>query len=48
MIEYEKVLLVKVDTLKNTANALTKSVSIDKFFGCRETMGIGSMTKLSY
>ena len=27
MIEDKKVLLIKVDTLKNTTNALTKSVS---------------------
>jgi len=31
MIEDEKVLLVKVDTLKNTVDALTKSVSSEKF-----------------
>eukprot|EP00253_Pinus_taeda_P016507 PITA_16507 len=40
MIEDKKVLLVKVDTLKNTAAALTKSVSSEKFSWCRETMGI--------
>eukprot|EP00253_Pinus_taeda_P009578 PITA_09578 len=40
MIEEKKVLLVKVDTLKNTADALTKSVSSEKFSWCRETMGI--------
>eukprot|EP00253_Pinus_taeda_P004760 PITA_04760 len=33
MIEDKKVLLVKVDTLKNTADALTKSVSSEKFLG---------------
>eukprot|EP00253_Pinus_taeda_P036472 PITA_36472 len=31
MTENKKVLLVKVDTLKNTADALTKSVSSEKF-----------------
>ena len=31
MIEDKTVLLVKVDTLKNTADALTKSVSSEKF-----------------
>ena len=31
MVEDKKVLLVKVDTLKNTVDALTKSVSIEKF-----------------
>eukprot|EP00253_Pinus_taeda_P028497 PITA_28497 len=40
MTEDRKVLLVKVDTLKNIADALTKSVSFDKFSWCRETMGI--------
>ena len=33
-------LLVKVDTLKNVADALTKSVSTEKFSWCREIMGI--------
>ena len=50
MIEDKKVLLVKVDTLKNTADALKKSVSSEKFSWCRETMGVfraGKMTKLS-
>lgn len=45
MIEDKKVLLVKVDTLKNTANALTKYVSSDKFSWCRETMGIAGLDK---
>ena len=40
MVEDKKVLLVKVDTLKNTADALTKYVSSKKFSGCRETMGV--------
>eukprot|EP00253_Pinus_taeda_P031844 PITA_31844 len=40
MIEDKKVLLVKVDTLKNTADALTKSMSSEKFSWCRETMGV--------
>ena len=43
MIEDKKVLLVKVDTLKNTADALTKSVSSEKFSCCRETMGISGL-----
>eukprot|EP00253_Pinus_taeda_P022152 PITA_22152 len=43
MIEDKKVLLVKVDTLKNTADALTKSVSFEKFFWCRETMGVSGL-----
>eukprot|EP00253_Pinus_taeda_P026063 PITA_26063 len=43
MIEEKKVLLVKVDTFKNIANALTKSVSSEKFSWCRETMGIAML-----
>ena len=39
MVE-EKVLLEKVDTLKNVADSLTKSVSTEKFSWCREIMGI--------
>eukprot|EP00253_Pinus_taeda_P016175 PITA_16175 len=45
MIEGKKVLLVKVDTLKNTADALTKSVSSEKFSWCRDTMGISGLEK---
>jgi len=45
MIEEKKVLLVKVDTLKNTADALTKSVSSERFSWCRETMGISGLEK---
>eukprot|EP00253_Pinus_taeda_P033212 PITA_33212 len=45
MIEDKKVWLVKVDTLKNTADALTKSVSSEKFSWCRETMGISGLEK---
>eukprot|EP00253_Pinus_taeda_P010775 PITA_10775 len=45
MIEDKKVLLVKVDTLKNTADALTKSMSSEKFSWCRETMGISGLEK---
>ena len=45
MIEDKKVLLVKVDTLKNTADALTKFVSSEKFSWCRETMGIVGFDK---
>eukprot|EP00253_Pinus_taeda_P022017 PITA_22017 len=43
MIEEKKVLLVNVDTLKNVAYALTKSMSIEKFSWCREIMGIIGM-----
>ena len=42
MVE-DKVLLEKVDTMKNVANSLTKSVSTEKFSWCRETMGIASL-----
>jgi hypothetical protein len=42
MVE-EKVLLMKVDTLKNVADSLTKSMSTEKFSWCRETMGIYAM-----
>jgi hypothetical protein len=40
MVEEKKVLLMKVDTLKNVADSLTKSVSIEKFSWCRGSMGI--------
>ena len=45
MVEDKKVLLVKVDTLKNTADALTKSGSSKKFSWCRETMGVSGLEK---
>ena len=45
MIEDRKVLLVKVDSLKNTTDALTKSSSSEKFSWCRETMGISGLEK---
>ena len=40
MVEDKKVLLVKVDTLKNALDALKKYVRIEKFSWCRETMGV--------
>jgi hypothetical protein len=40
MVEEKKVFLMKVDTLKNVANSLTKSVSTEKFSWCRRSMGI--------
>jgi phosphoribosyl-AMP cyclohydrolase len=43
MVEEKKVLLMKVDTLKNVADSLTKSVSIEKFSWCRGSMGIDSL-----
>ena len=45
IIEDKKVLLVKVDTLKNIVDALTKSVSSEKFSWCRETMGVSRLEK---
>jgi len=45
MIEDKKVLLVKVDILKNTAEELTKSMSSEKFSWCKETMGIAGLDK---
>ena len=43
MVENNKVLLEKVDTLENIADSLTKSMSVVKFSWCREAMGIASM-----
>jgi hypothetical protein len=43
MVEKKKVLLEKVDTLKNVADSLTNSVSIEKFSWCRVTMGIATL-----
>jgi hypothetical protein len=43
MIEEKKVLLMKVDTLKNVADSLTKSMSTKKFSWCRGSMGIVSL-----
>jgi hypothetical protein len=43
MVEDKKVLLVKVDTLKNIVDSLTKSVSTEKFSWCREAMGIAAL-----
>ena len=45
MIDDKKLLLVKVDTLKNNANVLTISVSFEKFSLCRETMGVSGLEK---
>ena len=45
MIEDKKVLLVKVNTLKNTVDALKKSVSFEKFSCCRETIGVAGLNK---
>ena len=45
MVENYKVLLEKVDTMKNVVDSLTKSVSIEKFSWCREMMGMLSFLK---
>jgi len=45
MIEDKKMLLVKVDTFKNTTDALTKYMSYEKFSWCREKMGIVGLDK---
>jgi hypothetical protein len=43
MVEEKKVVLMKVDTLKNVADSLTKYVSIEKFSWCRGSTGIASL-----
>jgi hypothetical protein len=40
MVEEKKVLLMKVDTLKNVADSLKKYVSTENFSWCRGSMGI--------
>ena len=43
MAEEKKVLMEKVNTLKNVTDLLTKSVSTKKFSWCRVTMGIAAL-----
>ena len=43
MIEEKKVSLMKVDTLKNVADSLTKSMSTEKLSWCRGSMGIAAL-----
>ena len=43
MVEDKKVLLEKVDTVKNVADSLTKSVSKKKFSWCMESMGMDAL-----
>jgi hypothetical protein len=43
MVERNKVLLEKVDTVENITDSLTKSASVVKFYWCREAMGIISL-----
>jgi hypothetical protein len=44
MVEHNKVSLDNIDTLKNVANSLTKSVNTEKFYWCKESMGIVSLS----
>jgi hypothetical protein len=43
MVEDKKVLLVKVDTLKNITDPLKNFVSTEKFSWCRGAMGIATL-----
>jgi hypothetical protein len=43
MMERNKVLLEKINTLENIINSLTKSMSVVKLFWCRDAMGISSL-----
>jgi hypothetical protein len=43
MVEENKVLSMKVDTLKNVVDSLTKFVSTEKFSWCRGSMGIAAL-----
>jgi hypothetical protein len=43
MVESNKVMLEKLDTLENIADSLTKFSSVVKFSWCREAMGIVSL-----
>ena len=43
MVGDKKALLEKVDTLKNVADSLTKSLRTKKFPWCRVTMGIAAL-----
>jgi hypothetical protein len=44
MVESNKVLLDKVDSLENIPDSLTKSVSVVKLSWCRQAMGIVVMS----
>ena len=48
MVEDKKVLLEKVDTVKNVADSWKKSISIEKFSWCRESMGIDALNLWLY
>ena len=45
IVENQKLLLEKVDTLKNIANSLMKFMSTENFAWCREEMGLASLLK---
>ena len=45
MVGDKKFLLVKVNTLNNVADVLTKYVSIDNFYWHRERMGIAGLNQ---
>jgi hypothetical protein len=45
MVEINKVLLEKADTLETIANSLIKSMNAVEFFWCREAMGIVSLCR---
>ena len=43
MVEDKKVLLEKVDIVKNVVDSITNSISTKKFSWCRESMGIDAL-----
>jgi hypothetical protein len=43
MVEEKKVFLMKVESLKNVIDSLTKCVSTEKFSWCRGSMGIAAL-----
>jgi hypothetical protein len=43
MVEYKNVLLMKVDTLENVADSLTKSVSTEKFSWWKRYVDISAL-----
>ena len=45
MVKNQKVLLEKVETLKNFVDSLSKSVSTKKFSWCREGIGLATLLK---
>ena len=45
MVENQKVLLETINMMKNVADSLSKLVSIEKFNGCSEVMGLLALLK---